>query len=315
MSADQQKVQTTAADMENITQLDVSLNEAEEKELHHHGFQKIPVNLNEGTTGKKIYLWYKNGSDPGVTRIQTSFSVDMEMGLFSAGYQKINKNLNTGNNGDTIYLWYFKGSTEFDVPIKELQVSSEPKKEAELSQSGWETVDCDLNRKAGGNYVYLWVKRAQKTYIQDIAATRGFDQDKEMFQKGYIRMDTPINRDAEGFWIFMWYRQSTKHEGAIGDLQVACGDEEKIRFITQGYMMVFEVLSGGPGDPINVGTKEKPVYVVFKSCFPGENPVTSVGLVTEQAAVKPLKNVGTHVIQKSLNAANSAATEFLFFRK
>lgn len=42
-----------------ITELQVSLDEAEEACLSSQGFSKIDVDLNKGAEGKYIYLWYK----------------------------------------------------------------------------------------------------------------------------------------------------------------------------------------------------------------------------------------------------------------
>ncbi|KAE8287112.1 hypothetical protein D5F01_LYC15076 [Larimichthys crocea] len=188
---------------EYITHLDVSIDEAEEKNLQSQGFKKINVDLNKGAGGNYIYLWYKTeqGSAP-ITRLQVTFSDDMAVGLISAGYTKIDKDLNAGAGGDYIYLWYFKGSTEYDTPIVELDVTADAQSEGLKFKNDWERLACDLNRKAKGNWIHIWMKREKQTYICDITATDSFGLDADYFQQG-----------AGGNDIYLWYK--TEQDSAL----------------------------------------------------------------------------------------------------
>ncbi|XP_055088160.1 uncharacterized protein si:dkey-30j10.5 [Periophthalmus magnuspinnatus] len=96
-----------------ITDIAVSLNQAEEQNLQARGFKKINVSLNPG--GNPVHIWYKKNpeADP-ITRIQVSFEDGMCDGLINAGYTKVNRNLSTGGE---VFLWYFSSSTEFDTNI------------------------------------------------------------------------------------------------------------------------------------------------------------------------------------------------------
>ena len=288
-----------------ITELDVSLTKAEQTTLRAQGFNKIKVDLNKGTKGYKTYLWYKKGSGSWITRIQTSFNTDMEKGLVSVGYHKISKNLNYGAGGDYVYLWSYIGSSEYDVPIVDLHISTEPDDEAQYLRSGWERIGCDLNRRTDEKHIYLWVKREQPTYICDITATSGFLGDENMFQEGYIRVDEDTNRDAGGSRVFIWYRRTTSTQGAIRDLQVSVNDEERESFQNQGYTSVIQQL--------NEGTEGNQVLLWFKKDAQCGKPIKSVNLLINQAAVKPYEEVGAKVIEKNLNEGNGGHSENLVF--
>ena len=147
----------------------------------------------------------------------------MNGALSAAGFAKVNKNINAGTKGDDIYLWYISGTTDFDIPIVDLKVPTKLEDEPKLFRSGWERLGCDLNRNAGGDLVYLWVKRSQKTYICDITATIDFSADEGLLQQGSYRVDEDTNRGAKptGSAVFLWYLHSKDQDGAVTDIEVS----------------------------------------------------------------------------------------------
>ncbi|KAJ4939926.1 hypothetical protein JOQ06_029362 [Pogonophryne albipinna] len=112
-----------------ISELEVSLNADEERDLRRTGFNIIDGNLNAGVGGNAIRLWYKYGSVP-ITKVQVSFNNEMADGLIKAAYKKIYKDLNAGAGGCDLYLWYSQGSGEFDTPIVEISVTTDAANEA-----------------------------------------------------------------------------------------------------------------------------------------------------------------------------------------
>ncbi|KAG8011110.1 hypothetical protein GBF38_005771 [Nibea albiflora] len=180
----------------------------------------------------------------------------MAVGLINAGYTKINKDLNAGAGGDQIYLWYFKGSTEYDTPIVEIDVTTNAQDEDSKFNNGWERLSCDLNRNAGGNRIYIWMKREKQTYICDVIATDSFGSDADYFQQGYIRLDEGINRGAGGVYVFIWYRQTTNQRNALTDLKVSNSDQEYQSLQQQNYKLV--------NVDLNQGTGGNQVYMWYK---------------------------------------------------
>lgn len=281
-----------------ITDLQVSLNEGEENVLRVQGFTKIDVDLNKGAGADDIYLWYKKGLGSPVTRIQLTFIDKMIHGLNTSRYKKINKDLNAGAGGDYIYLWFYHGSSAYDIPIVDLAVTTEAAEEAQKFNLGWEKLACDLNRKAGGKWIYLWVKRKEPTYICDITATDGFGSDAEKFDNGFIRVDEDTRRDAGGHYVFIWYRLTTNATNAIKDLQVSTNHDEYNLRQNQNYQLVNMNLNQGSGDD--------PVYLWYRK---DDCSIKTVSLVLNMNALEQYHEAGVRVIKKPLNIGG--ATEYL----
>ncbi|XP_031588939.2 uncharacterized protein LOC116314927 [Oreochromis aureus] len=292
--------------MSFIAELQVSLNKAEEFALREQGFKKIFVNLNEGAGGNFVYLWYKKG-DHAITRIQISFNDEMSMGLSSAGFKKIDKNLNEGAGGGPVYLWYYKGSLKYDVPIRKLDLSVQAADEPYKYKLGWERLACDLNRGAGGNWIYLWLKRENPTYICDIKATAKFEEDEDNFNDGYIRVDEDTNRGAGGPYIFIWYRQTTDPKDAISELEISSGDVEQKSLQDQGYEIV--------NQDLNEGTEGKEVFLWYKKDS-GSTPIKAITVLADPAAKQAYENDGLKVNPENLNTGNPrAAPVYLCYHK
>ncbi|XP_019209287.1 uncharacterized protein LOC109198108 [Oreochromis niloticus] len=295
---------------EYITELQVSWNEDDEEKFTKEGFSKIPVNLNKGTGGNTIYLWYKKGTGSGISTIQFSFSQEMTNGLFEAGYTKIPKNLNEGAGRDEIYLWYSK--SEKNVPIVDIDVTEDADAEAQKFKDGWERLACDLNRNAGGNLIYLFVKREKQTYISEIMTTVDCSGDGDKFKNGYIRVDENTNRGAKERGsttptIFLWYRLSTFPKDAYRDLKVSTNQSECEMYEQKGYKKVEQNLNEGTG-----GNK---VYLWYKKAD-SNNPIKAVTVITNiPGAVEPYQRAGVKIIQESLNTGNNGVFIYVCFNQ
>ncbi|KAM4575687.1 uncharacterized protein PAE49_006116 [Odontesthes bonariensis] len=290
----------------SIIEIKVSMNVAEEEQLRKQGFTQNPVNLNIGTSGFNIYLWYKRGSGAPITRIQVSYDEAMTGSLKTNRYMKVKGDLNAGSGGDGIYLWYTTGSSEYDIPIVDLFVSTEREVESQLFQFDWERLSCNLNRKAGGSKIHLWVKREKPAYICDITATANFKGDHLLIQQGYIRVDENTNRAAGGKKVFIWYRQHPDRQKALTDLQISTNTSEMEKWQRKNYKRVDQDL--------NEGTSGPPVYLFY--CKTGSNcgqPIKTASLLIKKIGLASYEKAGVQVIQESLNTGNDGAPEFLCF--
>ncbi|XP_032398375.1 uncharacterized protein si:dkey-30j10.5 isoform X2 [Etheostoma spectabile] len=282
-----------------ISDLAVSIDEADENQLISQGFKKINVDLNKGAGGNYIYLWYKNGSEQ-ITRVQFSFNQAMAEGLSIAGFTKIDKDLNAGAGGDYIYLWFSRKSGDYHTPIVEIDVTDNPDGEAFKFTNGWEKSACDLNRKVGGRYIYVWVKRNQQTYICDVTAYNSGGY----YNEEYIRMDEDVNRDTGAAPIFIWYRQTTDPQLALTDLKISTNNDEYDSLQKQAYSIV--------SVDLNEGTGGNQVYLWYKKQG-SNNPIQAMSLLLNLDAVPVYENAGIPVIKKSLNTGNNGRTEYLCF--
>lgn len=285
------------ANAQQITKLNVSTCKGEEETLAAQGYQLINVNLNQGICGNQVFLWYKKecGNRP-VTRIEFSFCDRMKNGLAEAGYEQVNRDLNAGVGGDHIFLWYFYGSTEYDIPIVKLTASTDAKEEPALMQDGWERLGCDLNRNAGGNFIYLWVKREKPSYIKEIKATADFYSDKQMFELGYTRVDEDTNRGAGGDYVFLWYRRTTDKKQALTALNISTSRQEMENLQNEGYKMLTVNL--------NKGTCGNNVYAWDKKegC---ESQIQAMVLLISSKACDEYQKAGFNFINKNLNDGNN----------
>ncbi|XP_055369334.1 uncharacterized protein LOC114866988 [Betta splendens] len=288
---------------EYITDLEVSLTVAEESLYRDQGYTQLPGNLNSGTKGKQIFLWFKKGKADAITRIQFSFCRDMTLGLIQAGYTKIEKDLNTGAGGDTIHLWYYKGSSASDVPITDLAVTLNNDSEVQRYKSGWKRLACDTNRNAGGNWIYLFVRRAKPVYISDITASGSFNEDNDRFQKGYIRVDEDTNKKAGGSFVFIWYQLTTDDKQALkAPLKVSTNNDEYQNYKQQGYKLVNQDLNEGTGgNRIFLWTKHN-----------SGNPIRDVSVINE-VDMEAFEKAGINVITKNLNGGNDGQVQYVCF--
>ncbi|XP_043968098.1 uncharacterized protein si:dkey-30j10.5 [Gambusia affinis] len=288
-----------------ITHIDISLNAAEELQLSNNGFTKLPLDLNKEAGGNNIFLWYKMGDYRAITRIQFSFNDWMTKGLMNEGYHLVNKDLHKGAGGSNVFLWFFKGYTECDVPIVELDVSTNEEDETKKAQPQWERSACDLNRRAGGDGIHLWMKRQRQTYICDIQASDGDISHHDLFRQGYTRIDEDINRDSGGPDIFIFYQQTADEKKAITDLKISTDTSKESRLVKAGCQKVKTNL--------NDGTRGTPLYLWYKKGGTDTPPITFITVINTTAKEECVR-AGFNVIDTDLNLKNSGHKMFLCFK-
>lgn len=267
-----------------ISNIAVSTNSTEEELLNKAGFTKIDEILNRDKQGNLAYIWYRKryGAAP-ITRVQISFNNDMSVGLSSAGYMKIYQNPIPGS---CVFLWYFRGTTLFDTPVVELDVTNNTADEVKKVKDGWERVGYNLSG-CDGDWVYLWVKRAQQTYICDVIATNSYDSDADLFRAGYIRIDETTN-SIRGYQStsFLWYRLTTDAESPITDLQVSIDPLQYHQFHHAGYTHTSANLNNKTGgNAVTLWYKKEK----------GQPKVQSILLLLNKSAVEPFKQAGINV--------------------
>ncbi len=95
----------TADSKRALTDLQISTNDPEYQALQQQNYQSVSVNLNEGTGGNQVYLWYKkqecNNPIKAVALLRNPAAFEE---FEKAGVKVIKRNLNTGNGGSTEYL-------------------------------------------------------------------------------------------------------------------------------------------------------------------------------------------------------------------
>ncbi|KAF3853092.1 hypothetical protein F7725_013780 [Dissostichus mawsoni] len=199
-----------------ISELDVSLNAAQELDLKQRGFNKINVNLNKGAGGYDIYLWYKNGP-LAITKVQVSFNDEMAVGLTKAGYTKIEKDLNAGagrlacdlnrnTEGNCIHVWLKR---EEQTYICDVIATDSYGSDSDYFQKGYIRVDEDTNRGAGGAYVFIWYRQTTdpEKALKDLQVSITDSQHQEYQKQDYQRVVVDLNQGTGGNQVFLWYKK------------------------------------------------------------------------------------------------------------
>ncbi|XP_049326465.1 uncharacterized protein LOC111191005 [Astyanax mexicanus] len=274
--------------------IEISTGPQDEEKFRKEHYTKVQGDLNSGTSGKPMFIWYKKESLSSINRIQFSFRPEMEAGLTAAGFKKVNRNLNARTKGDQIFLWYMSGTTEFDVSIVDLRVTISVTDEPVLFKSGWERLGCNLNLGVAGDPVYLWVKRNKQTYISDIRGSESFTLDTDNFNTGFFRVDQNTNGGAKSTPVFLWYQRTTDADAsgmtALG-VSLCADDEDHLK--KKHFVKVDTNLHGGH-TPCGNG-----VYLWYK---PGEtSKIQYFTVLVGEEARRVYKEHGCNVVEKNLS--------------
>ncbi|XP_064815856.1 uncharacterized protein LOC135532170 [Oncorhynchus masou masou] len=287
-----------------ITEIVISTTPEREQQLRNQGYDKINVNLNQGTSSTiTVYMWYKKGNGEPITRVQLSFTDEMKDVLRKAGFTELPENLNSGTQGYVIQLWYSSAAhPKYDIPIEDLFLTTNENEEAAQFKLGWERLPCNLNLGNSGDFITLWLKRKSKTYICDVAATTSFQQHIDLFNEGYIRLGEDLNRGSGRKPIFLWYRQSTETGGGLTKMNASINHADDSSLVKQGFTVV--------NVNLNEGTGGQPVYVWFRK--DGSLPIKALTVTSNPDVTGPYDEAGLILIDKNLNAGNSGVPLYLW---
>ncbi len=166
------------------------------------GYTLIPVDLNQGAGGRRIYLCYYNGSD-SIDNAENIIAIAMCFNKHPWHHgQTVEADLSKGTGGDHVFIAYVKrkltvGTTSITrtpwnqwyplgQPISELMVLTAPRNgPPPATPAGWTRVegyqqppntkaaraligvDPDLNRGTGrGDHIYLYYLRGNKPSVK-----------------------------------------------------------------------------------------------------------------------------------------------------
>ena len=120
-----------------------------------------PLECNKDAGGAWIYIAYKTDSD--VTKAITDIYVSTGKNTTYPSFHKITQDLNKDAGGDYIYLFYRKAtkSEQKDLKTQYLREIRGFYGKSNTLPIGWRwpSINVDLNKGAGGEYIYLAVKK------------------------------------------------------------------------------------------------------------------------------------------------------------
>lgn len=89
-----------------LTEMNASIDHKQDSSLRKRGFTVVNVNLNEGTSGKPVMVWFKKEGSLPIKALTVTSNNKEDCPYMEADLILIDKNLNAGNNGMPLYLWY-----------------------------------------------------------------------------------------------------------------------------------------------------------------------------------------------------------------
>lgn len=97
--------------------------------------------------------------------------------------------------------------------------------------AGYEKIDVDLNMKAGGNYIYLCVKRGgdEANAITAVTVVEGKGADAPA---GYEKIDVDLNEKAGGKYLYLCKKRGGGK--ALEDIVIVYGDNNRVA-APEGY--------------------------------------------------------------------------------
>ena len=118
---------------------------------------------------------------------------------------------------------------------------------------GWSKIPTDLNAGAGGEYIYLYVKRGTGPAVTGLFVITG-DNPYLAPPHGYTRINHDLNKGAGGDYIYLCYTKVPDWP-PITDVKVVVSDNSNVE-MPLGYIRI-------PAD-LNRGAGGKFIYLCYR---------------------------------------------------
>ncbi|XP_026173788.1 uncharacterized protein LOC113136890 [Mastacembelus armatus] len=124
--------------------------------------------------------------------------------------------------------------------ITHIDVSLNQSEEQKLQSKGFKKINVDLNKGAGGNFIYMWYKsQAGTAPITRIQLTFSDDMGAGLSRVGYTRIFKDLNAGAGGDYIYLWYfRGPTEFDFPIVDIDVTTDATQEAQKFVSGWEKV-----------------------------------------------------------------------------
>ncbi|XP_038582066.1 uncharacterized protein LOC119908445 [Micropterus salmoides] len=144
--------------------------------------------------------------------------------------------------------------------ITHLDVSLHEDEEQMLQSKGFKKINVDLNKGAGGNFIYIWYKKVRSAApITRVQVTFNDDMGVGLIKAGYTKIPKDLNAGAKGDYIYLWYfRGSTKYDTPIVDIDVTTDAEsEASKFSLDWERLVCDLNRKAKGNWIHAWVKRE----------------------------------------------------------
>lgn len=231
---------------EPITRVQFSFTDAMKDDLKKARFTELPVNLNSGTDGDVIHLWYSSGASPkyNIPIVDLFLTTDEneEATQFKLGWERLPCNLNRGNSGDFITLWLKRKSETY---ICDVAATTSFQDDINLFNEGYIRLDEDLNRDSGGNPIFLWYRQSTEMdgWLTEMNASIDHKQDSSLRKRGFTVVNVNLNEGTSGKPVMVWF----KKEGSlpIKALTVTSNNKEDCPYMEADLILIDKNLNAG----------------------------------------------------------------------
>ncbi len=219
------------------------------------------------------------------------------------GFEKIPVDLNKGAGGDYLYLCYKK--EEATAGIIDILVLHDKKADGKGTEcpAGYEKIGADLNKKAGGEFIYLAYKKGSAEQSDKFGITDLSVLDVGMINsnvihtyKDYIVRPIDLNKGAGGDYLYLAYKN-------VSQLSL-----RKWMSILPNDMPIVDVSIPGTHDTMTYSLKETKLYdLLAKKCSgAGAAAITAAVVVVAGPVSAPLliaefKKSGAEKLGKTQN--------------
>ncbi|CAM9177490.1 unnamed protein product, partial [Phaeothamnion confervicola] len=172
-----------------IVDIKVSASKAEEAELDASGYKMADANLNEGTFGRPVHLWYRRRRHGGAgARLRPVVDVmidskNVNSALVVDGYQCVRGDLNSGNPlGKPTFLWIRRATSDeeeardavVDVAVTTGRARDRTNAIYNPPARGFVQVPGNLNKRTLGKDIFLWYRPIKSRQPALHAGASGF---------------------------------------------------------------------------------------------------------------------------------------------
>ncbi|XP_071256454.1 uncharacterized protein [Salvelinus alpinus] len=193
-----------------ITRVQFSFSGAMKEDLKKAGFTELPENLNSGTQGDVIQLWYFRGESPKydipIEGLFLTTNENEEAHQLKLGWERLPCSLNRGNPGAFITLWVKRKSQTY---ICDVAATTSFHEHMNLFKEGYIRLDEDLNRGSGGKPIFFWYRQSTSTGggITEMNASIKHEQDSILEKRGFTMMDVNLNAGTNGLSVYVWIKK------------------------------------------------------------------------------------------------------------
>ncbi|XP_055013371.1 uncharacterized protein LOC129410095 [Boleophthalmus pectinirostris] len=194
-------------DQPAVTRVQVTFNK--EMEVGLKDYVKIEKNLNSGTTGVPIYMWYSRAAgtyDVPIVDVTVTAQASSEANYLTARgvWEQVTCNLNLEAGGNYVYAWLKR---QKPIYICNVTATNTYDRDVTLFNNGYTRVDVNTNLRAeGGTEVFIWYRKTtdEESSLSALNISTNDKEYEDMQKAGFKLVDVNLNENTSGDRVYLW---------------------------------------------------------------------------------------------------------------